>query len=107
MPNPTKNFLCFVQAQASVITAVHLLAWCLPIRCLETGSPIVACMFISEGTCLPSCCLAMNYSGLQASCHIQIVILGGGGEERVLLHVINNMPTYIAASRTLSLVFVV
>jgi hypothetical protein len=36
---------------------------------LETGSSIVACMFISAGNCLPSRCLAMNYSGFQASCH--------------------------------------
>jgi hypothetical protein len=42
---------------------------CLPIPCLETGSFIVACMFISAGTCLPIRCLAMNYSGFQASCH--------------------------------------
>jgi hypothetical protein len=41
---------------------------CLPIRCLETSS-IVVCVFISTGMCLPSRCLAMNYSGFQASCH--------------------------------------
>jgi hypothetical protein len=41
----------------------------LPIRCLGTASFIVWCVFISEGTCLPSRCLAMNYSGFQASCY--------------------------------------
>jgi hypothetical protein len=33
------------------------------------GSSIVACVFISVGTYLPNRCLAMNYSGYQASCH--------------------------------------
>jgi hypothetical protein len=42
---------------------------CLPICCLETGSSIVACMFISVRTCLPSPCLAMKFSGFQVSCH--------------------------------------
>jgi hypothetical protein len=42
---------------------------CLPIRCLETDSSIVACMFIFAGTCLPSCCLAINYYGFLATCH--------------------------------------
>jgi hypothetical protein len=40
----------------------------LPLLCLETASSIVACVFISTGTCLPSHCIAMNYSGFQASC---------------------------------------
>jgi hypothetical protein len=37
----------------------------LPHRCIQNGSSsIVTCMFLSEGTCLPSRCLAMNiYSG--------------------------------------------
>jgi hypothetical protein len=34
------------------------------------SSSIVACVFISAETCLPSSCLAMNYLGFQASCHI-------------------------------------
>jgi hypothetical protein len=42
---------------------------CLPIRCLETGSSIVACALISAGSRLLSRCLALNYSGFQASCH--------------------------------------
>jgi hypothetical protein len=33
---------------------------CLPIRCLETGSPIDACVFVAAGMCLPSRCLAMD-----------------------------------------------
>jgi hypothetical protein len=41
---------------------------CLPIRFLETGSSIM-CVFISMGTCLASRCLAVNYSGFQASCY--------------------------------------
>jgi hypothetical protein len=36
--------------------------YCLPIRFLETDSSVVARMFICAGTCLPSRCLAMNYS---------------------------------------------
>jgi hypothetical protein len=42
---------------------------CLPIRCLEMGSSIVACAFLAAGMCLRSCCLAVDYSGFQASCH--------------------------------------
>jgi hypothetical protein len=37
----------------------------LPILCMETGSSIVACMFISAGMCLQSRCLKMNYFGLR------------------------------------------
>jgi hypothetical protein len=44
---------------------------CLLISCLETGS-IVACVVHFGGTCLPSRCLAMTYSGFQASCHIAL-----------------------------------
>jgi hypothetical protein len=37
---------------------------CLLIRCLETGSSIVARIFIAAGMCLPSRCLVMDvYSG--------------------------------------------
>jgi hypothetical protein len=39
----------------------------------NSSSSIVACMFISLGTCLSSRCLVMNvysgYSGFQALCH--------------------------------------
>jgi hypothetical protein len=34
--------------------------------CLETGSYIVAGMFISAGTCLPSRCLAMHFCGVMS-----------------------------------------
>jgi hypothetical protein len=47
----------------------NTLILCLPIRCLEMGSSIVACRFISVGTCLPSHSLVMNYSDFQSSCH--------------------------------------
>jgi hypothetical protein len=33
---------------------------CLPIRCLETGSFIVVCVFVAAEMCLPSGCLAMD-----------------------------------------------
>jgi hypothetical protein len=36
------------------------------------SSSIVSYTFFSSGTCLPSRCLAMNYSGFQASCYICI-----------------------------------
>jgi hypothetical protein len=91
-----------VQAQASVITACDAVL-CLPVRCLETDSSIVACMFISAGNCLLGRCLETNSSHY-------IVIQGEqqepGGEEWVLPHVINNMPTYIVVGRTSGLAFV-
>jgi hypothetical protein len=37
---------------------------------LRNGFSIVACMFISARTYLPSRCQGMNYYGFQASCHI-------------------------------------
>jgi hypothetical protein len=50
-------------------TVSQQLLYCVfSILCLETGSSIVACMFIFTGTCLPSRCLAINFSGFQASC---------------------------------------
>jgi hypothetical protein len=42
---------------------------CLPIRCLEIGYSIVACVCIAAGMFLANRCLAMDYSGFQASCH--------------------------------------
>jgi hypothetical protein len=33
---------------------------CLPIRCLETRSSIVACVFVVAGVCLPSRCLSID-----------------------------------------------
>jgi hypothetical protein len=47
---------------------------CLPIRYLETVSYIVACVFISARTCLPSLCLAMNYAGFEVPCHIIVTL---------------------------------
>jgi hypothetical protein len=35
---------------------------CLPIRCLETSSSIVACVFVSAGRCLPIHSVAMDVS---------------------------------------------
>jgi hypothetical protein len=43
---------------------------CLPRHRIETAVLLLLRVFISEGTCLLSCCLAMNYSGFQASCYI-------------------------------------
>jgi hypothetical protein len=59
---------------------------CLPIRCLETGSSIVACIFISAGNSLPNRCLAMNYSGFQASCHI---MFGAMWDGRMTIFILN------------------
>jgi hypothetical protein len=52
----------------TVSSNTHIIV-CLQIRCLETGYPIVACVFVAAGMFLPSRCLAMNYSGFQESCH--------------------------------------
>jgi hypothetical protein len=64
---PLYNHFAWTEKKTPFPTIPLLL--CLLICCLETGSPSVACMFISAGTFSPSRCLAMNYSGFQASCH--------------------------------------
>jgi hypothetical protein len=60
---------------------------CLPIRCLETGSYIVACIFFFARNCLTRRCLAMNYYSFQASCHNMQVVL-----ERISDHVRGKVP---------------
>jgi hypothetical protein len=51
------------------------------------SSSIVVCVFISAGTCLPICYIAMNYSGFQASCH-NIKHWGGGNRCKYLAGII-------------------
>jgi hypothetical protein len=46
---------------------------CLPNRCLENCSSVVACLFISAGTGLPSRWLTMKNSDFQASFHISLL----------------------------------
>jgi hypothetical protein len=48
--------------ESTVSNTTHIVV-CLPIRRLEMGCSIVACMFISTVTCSSSRWLAMNYSG--------------------------------------------
>jgi hypothetical protein len=61
--------LLSVQAQYSRSCSIFSSFRLWIVVCLEINSSIFAFMFISTGTFLLSCCLAMNYSGFQASCH--------------------------------------
>jgi hypothetical protein len=58
-----------VPTENTVSNSIHSMV-CLPIRFLETGSSLIACMLIFTSVCLPSHYLEMNNSGFQASCHI-------------------------------------
>jgi hypothetical protein len=41
---------------------------CIQIRCVETVSSIVKCVFVAAGTYLPNRCLTLNYSDFQIYC---------------------------------------
>jgi hypothetical protein len=59
--NSSSQPLCKDRTENAVSSNTPILV-SLPIHCLETGSSIVACLFVSEGICLPSRCLAIDVS---------------------------------------------